>query len=476
MSRIFVCFSILFVFLLGSCRKDAKLLKDPGTLGLSEDTIYFDTVFTRLPGSPYPKSVNKRFMVRNPYKEKVNVNVRIMGGTNSAYRMNVDGLTGREIRDVEILPEDSAWVFVEATLDANNQTNPILVMDSIEFETNGNRQYVKLAAYGWDAYYLKDSVFNGTTTLFLKDKPYVIVNSIFVNDNSTLNIGPGLHFYSTTNSVFVDTSGKRFGISAINVLGTLKINGTKAEPVIFEGDRLDNAYDEVAGQWRGIHFYRGSTNNEVTHALIKNAAVGLWVDSLPESGQYNLIVRNTRIRNMTAYGVLGLTASILIENTLISNCGINTFIGYYGGNYNINNCTFYTGANGRRDPHVLFNNILRNENKVVIRTYDLHFQIRNSILWGPLEAEMGFDLTNDSQIKTAVFDNNIYKYKANFGGNNNLRSTDLVYPQFVNPAKYDFHLKSNSPAIGKANPLTATTIDLEEKSRDGNPDIGAFEF
>lgn len=472
MSRIVAIFSLSLLFFTNACRKDLSLLKDPGTLNFTEDTVYFDTVFTRLPRSNYPKSVNKRFLVHNPYKNTVNVNVKIMGGSNSAYRMNVDGLTGRVIKDVEIRPLDSAWVFVEATLDANNQTNPILVMDSIEFETNGNRQYVKLAAYGWDAYYFKDSVFKGTTNLFLKDKPYVIVNSIFVDQNSTLNIGKGLHFYSSTNSVYVDTAGKKFNIAAINVLGTLNITGTKSEPVIFEGDRLDNNYQDVAGQWRGIHFYRGSTNNTVTHAFIKNAGVGLWVDSLPESGQWSLVVSNSIIRNMSAYGILGLTAAIKVENTLISNCGINTFIGYYGGLYDINNCTFYTGSNGRRDPHMVFNNILRDQNKVVIRTYDIEFRVKNTIIYGPLESEMGFDFDN-SKVKPIVFNNNLYKLKINFGGSNNLRNTD---PKFVNTGRFDFHLMIGSPAIGKADPGTATSTDLEEKSRDANPDIGAYEF
>ena len=126
---VFAC--LLFVF--SSCRKDDRLLTDPGTLNFSEDTVYFDTVFTRLPGSNFPRSINKRFMIRNPYKEKVSLNVTLMGGASSPFRINVDGLTGRRINDVEILPEDSAWVFVEATLDANNVLNPALVRDSIEF-------------------------------------------------------------------------------------------------------------------------------------------------------------------------------------------------------------------------------------------------------------------------------------------------------------------------------------------------------
>lgn len=461
------------ILIFSSCRKDAKLLSDPGTLNFSADTVYFDTVFTRLPGTNYPRSINKRFMVRNPYKEKVLVNVTLMGGSNSAFRFNVDGLTGTRVNDVEILPEDSAWVFVEASLDANNLLNPALVRDSLEFETNGNRQYIQLAAYGWDAYYLKDTVFKGTTNLILKDKPYVIVNAVYVDEGATLNIGPGTHFYATPNAVFVDTANKKYNISSINVFGTLNINGTKTDSVVFEGDRLDNGFQNKAGQWRGFHFYRGSINNNIQHAVIKNATVGIWVDSLPESGTRNIIIKNTVIKNMSAYGVLGRTASIAMENSVIANCGAYTFIGYFGGDYLINNCTFYNGANGRRDPHVIFNNILRNDNKQIIRTYDISFNIRNSILWGPLDTEFGVDLTNDSKVLLASMTYSLYKSKTDLGGTGNIRSKD---PLFEDISRLNFKLKAASPAIGKANPATATLTDFDEKSRDANPDMGAYEF
>ena len=101
---------LIFLILMESCRKDDAVLKSAGTLGFSEDTLLFDTVFTRLPGTAYPRSINKRFMIRNPYKETVFVNARVMGGSASSYRFNVDGRFGKEIADIEILPKDSAWV------------------------------------------------------------------------------------------------------------------------------------------------------------------------------------------------------------------------------------------------------------------------------------------------------------------------------------------------------------------------------
>ncbi len=460
---------VLFVF--SSCRKDLALLKGPGTLNFSEDTVYFDTVFTRLPGSPYPRSINKRFMIRNPYKETVNMNIRLVGGSNSVYRINVDGQPGSDFSAVELLPKDSAWVFVEATLEPNSATNPVLVMDRIEFETNGNVQNVHLAAYGWDAYYFKDTVFSVNTNLVLTDKPYVIVNSAFVDSGVTLTLGPGLHFYCTPNSVFKDSNGKIFNISALNVFGTLKINGSKDNPVIFEGDRLDNSYADRPGQWRGLHFFRGSINNEINHAIIKNSTIGLWVDSLPENANPNLIVRSTIIKNITAYGILGLTARIYAENTVISNCGSNTILMYYGGDYNFWHCSLYSNT---KDPHVIANNILRDENKVIKRYYDFKYILANCIIWTDGKDAIAEDVGSAQFDTGSGYSFCLVKASAPFR-----RDSGCIInqdPKFVNTGQNNLKISAGSPAIDKGRKDLGITIDLEEKSRGASPDMGAYEF
>jgi hypothetical protein len=467
---------ICIICFFSSCRKDETFLKGAGTLNFSTDTVYFDTVFTRIPGGQYPRSINKRFMIRNPYKETVKTNVRLAGGSTSPYRINVDGRSGINITDVEILPEDSAWVFVEATLEPNLLTQPSLVMDAIEFETNGNTQNIYLAAYGWDAYYFKDTVFSSNTSLLLTDKPYVIVNSAFVDSGVTLTIGPGVHVYNTPNSTYLTNDNKLITISALNVFGTLKINGNKSNPVIFEGDRLDNNYAEKSGQWRGIHYYRGSVNNTITHAIIKNATIGLWVDSLPENANPSLVIKNTFIRNVTAYGILGLTAKIQAENTVISNCGINTVLMYYGGDYDFRHCTFFSNT---KDPHLIANNRLRNENKVVIKTYDLKYIFANCIVYtdGKDATAMFEDVDpNDPKFASAQSGYSFCLLRAK----NTVRSdAGCIYnqdPKFVDVGKYNFKINTASPAKDKGRTDLNIFSDYDEKSRDSKPDMGAFEF
>lgn len=469
-SFITIC-TILFCF--GACRKDQSILKGAGTLGFSADTVYFDTVFTHLPGSSYPRSVNKRFMVRNPYKETVNVNVQLLGGVNSPYRINVDGKSGA-VNTLEILPKDSAWVFVEATLEPNNLTQPAIVRDRIEFETNGNRQYVELAAYGWDAYYFRDTVLaNSTTNWNLTDKPYVIVNTCFVDENKTLVIGPGVHVYSSTNSFLVDTNNKKYGYHALNILGTLKVNGTQANPVIFEGDRLDNNYANTPGQWQGIGFYKTSLNSVLTHCIIKNAVFGIRVDSLSNNANPKLIVQNSIIKNMSAVGIWGRTGDITAINTVVSNCGMFNLYAQYGGRYNFYFCSMNNVSSGSRDPHFYISNQERNDKKEVIRTYPIGYTFVNCILYGPNESEFGFDLS--APASPNIIQKCLIKSKNPFGVDN-IFPTMSYAKLFVDAAGNDLKLIKDSPAINAGLAGTGINTDLEEKSRDANPDMGAYEF
>lgn len=463
-----ICITLV---LFASCRKDLSVLKGAGTLGFSTDTVYFDTVFTHLPGSSYPRSINKRFMVRNPYKETVNVNVQLLGGSNSPYRINVDGKSGAT-NTLEILPKDSAWVFVEATLEPNNLTQPAVVRDRIEFETNGNRQYVELAAYGWDAYYFRDTLLESATTNWtLTDKPYVIVNTCFVDVNKTLIIGPGVHVYSSTNSFLVDTNNKKFGYHALNVLGTLKVNGTKDNPVIFEGDRLDNNYANTPGQWQGIGFYLTSRDNVITHCVIKNAAYGVRVDSLSNNANPKLLIQNSIIKNISGVGIWGRTGEITAINTVVSNCGIFYFYAQYGGKYYFDFCTMNNISTSSRDPHFYISNQERNDKKVVIRTYPIGYTFTNCVIYGPNETEIGFDLS--APASPNIISSNFIKSKTPFGSN--LFST-IGYSQiWVDAPGNNYKLTATSPLIDKGM-NTGVNTDLEEKSRGAKPDIGAYEF
>ena len=132
---------------LPACRKDAQFTEDRVELVFSQDTILYDTIFTTV------GSITKRFTARNPNDNAVRVDIALQGGSPSPFRINVDGASGLSFTDVEILGGDSIYIFVEATLDANNANNPFIIEDHILFNTNGAEQDVLLLAWGQDAHF-----------------------------------------------------------------------------------------------------------------------------------------------------------------------------------------------------------------------------------------------------------------------------------------------------------------------------------
>ena len=121
-------------------------------LAFSTDTMVFDTVFTTIGSS------TRNFRVYNPNRQSIEISsVRLAGGANSPFRMNVDGEPTNHAQNLTVAPGDSLFVFVEVTIDPNNQNSPLRTMDSIVFETNGNLQDVKLVAWGQDVH-LYDSL------------------------------------------------------------------------------------------------------------------------------------------------------------------------------------------------------------------------------------------------------------------------------------------------------------------------------
>ena len=55
---------------------------------------------------------------------------------------------------------------------------------------------------------------------------------------------------------------------------SLFVNGTIQEPVIIQGDRLHQDFQDVPGQWDRIWLYPGSKNSYIRNAIIKNGNVG----------------------------------------------------------------------------------------------------------------------------------------------------------------------------------------------------------
>ena len=259
MRYIIYTFLIIMVAYISSCRKDFNTVPSFGNLEFSKDTVFLDTVFTNIGSSTYNLRVYNRGNNAITIPE-----IRLENGTSSNYRLNVDGIPGKEFSDIDILAKDSIFVFVETTTDVGNALS-LLYTDRILFDNGSQQQDVDLVTLVQDANFIfpgKDAVtmkidsliFNGLslngqpTTFkgrFLTDpeltftntKPTVIYGFAAVPANKTLTIEAGsrVHFH--------DNSGL-----IIDNKGSLKANGTLTDKIIFEGDRLEHSFSETEGQ------------------------------------------------------------------------------------------------------------------------------------------------------------------------------------------------------------------------------------
>ena len=132
-----------------SCKKDDFVDNNPALkLAFSSDSILFDTIFTTV------GSATLKLKVYNHHDNTINISsIRLEGGSNSFYRINVDGYPSINVSDIEIAAKDSLFIFIHLTIDPNNTNNTLVVTDKIVFETNGNVQDVDLVAWGQDAYF-----------------------------------------------------------------------------------------------------------------------------------------------------------------------------------------------------------------------------------------------------------------------------------------------------------------------------------
>ena len=455
---------VLNVFLLigfNSCKKPLKYSKNH--LEFSTDSLLFDTVFTTV------GSITKNFKIYNNNNSPIKIDeIELMGGSNSPFRINIDGISGIFHKDIELRKKDSLFAFVEVTLQVNNVTNPLIISDSIRFKTNGKNQYVHLDVWGQDAYFHVNELVGDSYYPWLNDKPHVIyglaaVGYPEIDSNLTLTIPAGTQIYSHKGAVL------------LTYKSTLNIQGQLGNEVVFQGDRLESFYDDVPGQWFGIYLSQAK-NCVIDYAIIKNGEVGIRVDTT--SALNTLTLSNTIIDNHDFYDLmLNSGANVSVENCVFGSCGLSSALLFAGGTSTFKNCNFvnyWTGTRG--GPAFALKNWYEDGNGNV-HERDINCNIYNSIFYGNSQDEFIIDsLVNSS----ATFNVNIsdclikkesiynYTYLSNIIWNSD--------PMFVDYTLVDYHVNSGSPVIDAGNPTNATTTAIDGVSRGSTPDIGAYEY
>ncbi len=453
-----------FCLLLASCKKDSFINSSDALLRTSTDSLKYDTVFTTA------GSITKSFKIINENNQKLRLSkVKLMGGTGSSFKMNVDGIATTEASNLDIEANDSIYVFVSVTINPNAANLPFIVSDSILINYNGNNRYVQLQAFGQNANFLRNRVITGNIT-WTNNLPYVILGSIRIDTTASLTIQPGCRIYSHADAPFI-------------VDGTLIVNGTKTDNVVFTGDRLDDIYKDLPASWPGIYFRGNSKNNVMTFAVVKNAYQAIVTEKPSINANPKLVLHQCVVDNAYDVGIFCVNSSLLADNSLVSNCGNNVVLSY-GGNYNFTHCTVATFSNS----YILHKNPVLNvsnfafQNGVTV-TSDLNAVFRNNIFWGDEGFVSNEAIVNKqgANIFNVLFEKNLYRV-ANDPANSTLTANiKNQNPSFdsidVSKRVFDFRVTKNTTAPGiNAGIATGFPKDLDDKNRRvGLPDMGCYE-
>ncbi|MFI3239185.1 MAG: hypothetical protein R3Y22_01140 [Bacteroidales bacterium] len=315
---------VLFPVLLSACIEDGYTTSSSDLLEFSTDTLSFDTTFTET-GTP-----TKTFKVYNRHSKMIQISsVKLAGGDEGQFYLNVDGMSGSEFSSVDIRGNDSIYIFVEAYVDTNNDNNPIKIEDKIEFITNGVTQYVVVDAWGQDVIRLDGELIDSDRVLTAQ-KPYWIHDTLTVEHNVTLTIEAGATLY------FHDKA-------AMRVDGTLTAIGTADAPITMRGDRLDQvvgdiSYDIMSGQWGGIDISADSYGNSMHYVSMRGSTTGLVVDSCNVE-QLKLDLFNSVLHNSSG-SVLTVSHAWVVADGCEFSDAANSVVDLTGGKYSFTQSTF----------------------------------------------------------------------------------------------------------------------------------------
>lgn len=463
---------VMLITVLGTGCKKEKLLTSGGQLRYSTDTLTFDTVFTA------QGSFTTQVKLYNPQNQKVNINaIRLEKGSASYFKLNVNGISGNSVTDIELAANDSMYIFATVNIDPTVANTPFVVEDKLIATLNGKDYELPFMAYGQNAYYITDSLLE-TSQTWKTDKPYVIIHSAQVKENTTLTIPAGCRIYMHADSrLYVD--------------GTLVVNGTKKDSVIFQGDRLDRKYfgnEGYPGEWGGLYFSPKSRKSVLNYAILRNCgsttgiglAAAIWAtpDSVNDN-DFQLRMYSTIIENSIGYGIVGFGSTIYGQNCLVHNCGAQGLATFEGGQYYFDNCNFVTYGNKKishiDNPTVALINY-RDIDDYNYVAGPLDAQLRNCVIWGSLETECFINKKGNSTVDVKLINCAIRSSEqipSYVTSTNNIINTD---PSFKDANGGDFRLNENSPLKDKGISISGLDRDLDDKPRTGVPDIGCYEY
>ena len=457
--------SAVIVSMFTSCIEDDFTTSPSDQPTFSVDTLKMGEVYT-LEGSP-----TQRFIVYNRHDKLLNISsISLRDDADNHFRLNVDGFSGKSFSDIEIRPNDSIFIFVEATLPESGR-NELLDLDRhLDFVTNGVTSTVVLNIKGQDV-----TRYNGLTvtgnTVWTADKPYLITDTVRVAPGATLTLEAG-------------TKVRMKESAAFKIEGTLRAEGTAEKQVEITGYRTGNVassipYELMSGQWGGIYFTPTSRDNALSHTSVRNSSDGLTLRGNGDTSAPMLTITNCQIRNTTNYIIDALHAGVKAVGCELTDAS-QGILRLTGGNHIFNHCTIanyylFSILGGPAIQMAHLNADMADEDSADMPFMKADFT--NSIIYGNGTELSAGDLTGtDVTFRTCIFKS---------GGDNDdnfidcLWDTDPLYYTVRNQYYFDYRLRPESPAIGASNPdcdIYGFTADRYGVASASPADLGAYTY
>jgi hypothetical protein len=455
-----MCLMLLFL----SCKKEAFITDSSARITVQTDSIRFDTVFTSV------GSITRSFKVFNPNNGIIRFQqIRLMGGTASPFRINVNGQAATNIQNLELRANDSLYVFVSVTINPTDSLAPFLQQDSICFEYNNNKTFVQLEAFGQNAHFVRNGRITQDTA-WDNRLPFVVLGNLTVEPGKILTLQAGTRLFMHANATLA-------------VQGTLISTGTPAAPVDIRGDRLDPYYNDLPGSWPGIVFSASSENNILTYTHIRNASKAIELTGQPAGNNPKLTLNQCLISQAKQEGLFCRNTTASLNNCLIYNCGSNIRL-VEGGTYQLNHCTlaaFSTRYTAHQNPVFFASDVDILSSSSI--TKPLFVQMTNSIIWG----EEGWVSDEIQTYRSGTTPFQITLDHCIYRSDNPPQATTTACLPNINPSFdsinsvdrfFDFHHTKdpNAPGIDQGI-TTGLTIDLDGLTRPigSAPDMGCYE-
>ncbi|MDM1406773.1 hypothetical protein HX062_03720 [Myroides sp. DF42-4-2] len=481
-------FLLFVLFSFASCRTDMDFEPATQALRFSADTVYLDPVFSETQSSSY------LVKIYNTSNKNIKIpQLRLGKGDQSYFNLLVEGVSGKQFSNVELLAKDSLYVFIHTLGKADPQAKEFIYTDQLRLMGNAQPQSIELVTLIKDAYFLHpgkadqqvlhdikiadettvEGFYIGDTNVHAKNtlhmdnaKPYVVYGYAIIPENQTLYIAAGTELYFHENSGIIGLKGS-----------AIQAKGTKEEPIIFRHDRLEASYAYTAGQWSGIRLEQPGAST-LDHVRIEQAKIGLYLDKAED-----FTLTNAQLYNHAYTALEAINSTLVGQNIVAATTQNATVVLRNGGNYLFQHCTF---SNSGFRPDQL---ALRIENskdapfeRLLIQNSLLHTAIAQSFAFigdeAPSQVQFDSNALKDTSKRKATAAVYNYDNEQMYLNNIFLDTPTLAAVDFQDPKKNLFYYSSlMTHLLAKGNRTIAASVplDLDGKDRRNAPDLGAYQ-